>query len=95
MGYLNNHELLSHHQIGFRQGRSTVDQLILVYDNICEAIDSGKTVDLILFDYSKAFNKVCHKVLLVKLKSIGINGQILEWISSSLTGWEMKVSVND
>ena len=94
MAYLNDHELLSHHQFGFRQGRSTVDQLILVYDSICEAIDSGKTVDLILFDYSKAFDKVCHQVLLIKLKSIGVDGQILEWISSFLTGWEMKVSVN-
>ena len=33
--YLNDHGLLSKHQLAFSQGRSMVDQLILVHDNIC------------------------------------------------------------
>ena len=93
MDYLSEHDLLSHHQFGFRRGRSTVEQLLLVYEDIYRVIDSGKTADLILFDYSKAFDKVCHQILLEKLKSIGIDGKLLNWITSFLEGREMQVAV--
>ena len=93
MDYLSEHNLLTHHQFGFRRGRSTVEQLLLVYEEIFRVVDSGKTVDLILFDYSKAFDKVCHQILLEKLKSIGIDGKILKWIASFLEGREMQVAV--
>ena len=62
MEYLCDHQLLSDHQFGFRRNRSTVEQLLLVYNNISESMDSGRTVDLILFDYSKAFDKVNHHI---------------------------------
>ena len=93
MDYLSEHNLLSPHQFGFRRGRSTVEQLLLVYEEIYKAVDSGKTVDLILFDYSKAFDKVCHQILLEKLMSIGIDGKLLKWIASFLEGREMQVAV--
>ena len=93
MDYLSEHNILSHHQFGFRRGRSTVEQLLLVYEEIYRLVDSGKTVDLILFDYSKAFDKVCHKMLLDKPKSIGIDGKLLKWIASFLEGREMQVAV--
>lgn len=91
--YLNDNTLLSHHQFGFRRGRSTMEQLLLVYENISASMDSGNTVDLVLFDYSKAFDVVCHQILIAKLQSIGIDGQLLKWIASFLTGREMQVSV--
>ena len=82
MDYLDEHQLLSHHQFGFWRGRSTVEQLLLVYDDVCEVIDSGKTVELVMFDYSKAFDKTCHPIFLTELKFIGMNGSLLKWISS-------------
>ena len=93
MDYLSEHNILTHHQFGFRRGRSTVEQLLLVYEEIYRVVDSGKTMDLILFDYSKAFDKVCHKILLDKLKSIGIDGKLLNWIASFLEGRKMQVAV--
>ena len=93
LSYLGDNSLLSDHQFGFRHGRSTMEQLLLVYDEISASVDSGSIVDLVLFDYSKAFDVVCHIVLLTKLQSIGINGQILSWISSFLTDRKMQVSV--
>ena len=70
-----------------------MEQLLLVYDDISASVDSGSIVDLVLFYYSKAFNVVFHKVLLTKLHSIGVDGQILSWISSFLTDKKMQVTV--
>ena len=36
------------------------------------------------FDISKAFDRVWHKGLLVKLKAIGIRGLLLEWFCDYL-----------
>ena len=93
LAYLEENGLLSEHQFGFRQGMSTMEQLLLVYNDIAASVDAGKIVDLVLFDYSKAFDIVCHKVLLTKLHAIGIEGKILNWINSFLSDREMRVSV--
>ena len=39
---------------------------------------------MIILDFSKAFDKVSHQRLGAKLKSIGIQGQVLDWIVSFL-----------
>ena len=50
-------------------------------------------VDTVYLDYQKAFDWVPHKRLLQKLKAYGIEGQVLAWISSFLTGRHMTVSI--
>ena len=52
--YLQEHALLTDHRFGFRLGRSTADQLLLVYETLSGIVDNGGTVDVIYFDYSKA-----------------------------------------
>ena len=47
--------------------------------------DSGTTAQAVFFDISKAFDRVWHKGLLVKLKAIGIRGLLLEWFCDYLT----------
>ena len=91
--YLESNSLLSENQFGFRTGRSTSDQLLLVYNSISRHVDSGGICDVILFDFSKAFDTVCHDILLAKLRAIGIDDNLLLWISSFLTNRKMKVSV--
>ena len=44
-----------------------------------------KQVDLILFDFSKAFNTVPHQCLLTKLAHYGIQGDAHRWIRPWLT----------
>lgn len=48
---------------------------------------------MIYFDYSKAFDVVNHEILLTKLRCLGINGQILSWVSSFLTDRTLQVCV--
>ena len=47
---------------------------------------SGKQTDLILLDFSKAFDKVNHLKLLYKLQLHGVQGKTLRWIESFLIG---------
>ena len=52
-------------------------------------------VDLIFFDFEKAFDKVNHLILLQKLLNLGIEGRILHWIHQFLNSRTMKVRVSD
>ena len=66
--YLEVNNILSQQQLGFRSGHSTVEQLILTYNEIIYLVDQGKTADLLFFDYSKSFDAVCLHLLLQKLQ---------------------------
>ena len=92
--YLNVNNLLSAFQFGFRAGLSVTDQLLLAYDYVSAHMDQGNDVDVLYFDYRKAFDVVNHKVLLTKLSLIGICNPLLGWIKDFLTGRKMKVVVH-
>ena len=55
-------------------------------EDLARGMTSGKQSDLILLDFSKAFDKVNHLKLLYKLQLHGIQGQTLGWIESFLIG---------
>ena len=64
MSHLDSNLLLSSEQLGFRKAHSTCDQLLVTYNYIISQVDDCKIVDLIFFDYSKAFDVVCHIIFL-------------------------------
>ncbi len=66
-------------QHGFWKGRSTVTQLLAVYQDIIEGLAEGKETDIIYLDFSKAFDKVPHSSLISKLPLFGIIGDLLLW----------------
>ena len=72
-----------------------MNQLILTYNDITVAVDEGLTVDLVFFDYSKAFDRVSHPILLEKLLSIGVHPSLVSWIEVFLTQRSMVVRVTD
>ena len=45
----------------------------------------------IFCDISKAFHRVWHKGLLLKLKSVGLTGPLLEWFQNYLCGHKQRV----
>ena len=81
-------------QHGFRNGRSCLSQLLAHYDFILSKLESGQNVDVIYLDFAKEFDKVDHGVLLHKLRSLGINGKLGEWIYSFLTNRSQYVTAN-
>jgi len=69
--HFDTHNVLSDAQHGFRKRRS---QLILTVDDLAKVFDDKSQMDTILLDFSKAFDKVPHKRLLLKVASHGITG---------------------
>jgi hypothetical protein len=92
--YLEYNNILSCHQFGFRKGRSTEDQLLLTYSDVCCWVDEGSIVDVVLLDFSKAFDVVHHAVLLSKLRALGVQGKLLDWIGAFLSNRVMAVCVD-
>ncbi|MEW8548517.1 MAG: reverse transcriptase family protein [Candidatus Thiodiazotropha sp.] len=80
-------------QSGFVPGDSTTNQLVEIYNTFCKALDEGKEVRAIFCDISKAFDRVWHKGLLFKLKNAGINGCLLQWLSSYLSDRKQRVVI--
>ena len=80
--------LLIDEQHGFIQGRS-INTNLLIYENfIINTFESRLQVDSVYTDFSnfsKAFDRVNHSLLLPKLKALGIDGKVLMWIQSSLS----------
>ena len=65
--YLNENNLLSRHQSGFRSLHSTVIALIEATDNWSLNIDHGFSNAVVSLDLNKAFDTVDHTILLSKL----------------------------
>ena len=55
------------------------------------ALDNGRQVDVVFIDFSKAFDKVNHAVLLQKLCNFGITGSLLQWCESYLSNRRQRV----
>ena len=60
-------------QHGFREGRSCLSALLMVYDNIMTTLNFSVSIDMIYLDFAKAFDEV---VLLHKVKALGIQGKL-------------------
>ena len=91
--YIEENNLLSKNQYGFRPGRSTISQLLAHIDGIIEILERNHNADVLYLDFAKAFDKVCHKTLLQKLEGFGIQGKILNWLKSFLNERYQRVNV--
>lgn len=81
---LNN--ILIEQQHGFKQKLSTTSNLMSFLHYTLENLNENLQVDTIYTDFSKAFDSVCHNILISKLRSIGLHGSLLCWLSDYLTG---------
>ena len=83
--HMNDYNLYSDCQHGFRKRRSCVTQLLHVMEDLSLLVENGCDIDVIYFDFRKAFDQVPHQRLLSKLASYGIAGNILQWIADFLS----------
>ena len=70
--------------MGFRDKRSCESQLIGFIDDLVNMLQGGKQTDVIVMDFSKAFDKVNHSLLVDKLNHYGIQGRTNTWIRNWL-----------
>ena len=82
--HLNQHNVLYDLQHGFRERRAYETQLIQLVEGLGRQLVTGKQVDLILLDFSKAFDKVSHPKLLFKRSQHRVKGNTLNWIRAFL-----------
>ena len=91
--HLDNHGLLTDKQFGFRKKHSCETQLLLTVNDLAVGLREKEQIDAILLDFSKAFDKVPHERLLLKLHHIGVRGLLLAWIRDFLTGRTQQVTI--
>ena len=82
--HLASHQFMNLTQHGFRAGRSTLTNLIEYYESVLLLLQHHPAVDAIYLDYSKAFDKCDHNIILEKLHDLGIRGKLNSWISGFL-----------
>ena len=92
--FLVKHKLLNSSQHGFLKARSCLTNMLCFLEEITKWIDVGSPVDIIYLDFQKAFDKVPHQRLLLKLKAHGIGDSITDWIEQWLTDRRQRVVVN-
>ena len=92
--HLEHHDILTSLQHGFRRGHSCESQLLVTVQDIFKQYDDGNQVDVVILDFSKAFDVVPHQRLLLKLDHYGIRGNTHAWIKGFLSGRTQRVMVN-
>ena len=91
MAYLDEHHLLHSNQHGFCKKLSCETQLIQFVLDISDTLNESGQTDIIVMDFSKAFDKVDHKRLLLKFHRFGINKDIITWIKSFLSNRTQRI----
>ena len=66
--FLNQNNLISPAQSGFRPGDSCINQLLSITHEIYHSMDEGYEIRGVFLDISKAFDKAWHEGLVFKLK---------------------------
>lgn len=81
-------------QYGFRARRGCPDALCMILNHVSKLANSGKGAILMSFDIQKAFDTVCHRILLRKLNFMGIRGMAYELLESFLSDRKQFVKFN-
>ena len=95
INHMKSNKLFSSKRFGSIGGRPTTLQLLRVLDEWTTILDNGGSIDVTYFDFMKAFDKVSHNRLILKLKSYGIGGVLLDWLKAFLMDRKQRVGVND
>ena len=69
-------------------------KFVMFFEEITKWVDEGSPVDVIYLDFQKAFDKVPHQRLILKLKSRGMGNGIINWIKQWLTDRKQRVVVD-
>ena len=87
-------DLISLNQSGFKPGDSCINQLLSITHEIYKSFDDGWEVRGVFLDISKAFDKVWHQGVILKLKQNGISGNLLKIIEDFLSNRYQRVVLN-
>ncbi|EYC13094.1 hypothetical protein Y032_0045g1264 [Ancylostoma ceylanicum] len=92
--HLESNTIISQHQHGFQRGKSTVTAMLSALNDWTQVIENGKGLDVIYFDFAKAFDSVVHDKLMTKLYQVGLHHRIVKWIEAFLSNRTFQVCIN-
>ena len=95
MQYLNKNNLISKQQHGFVYNKACNTNLLETMDTLTKLLDDKESFDMLLLDFAKAFDKVAHKRLNLKLSGYGICGNLLAWLKAFLSGRKQRVILGE
>ena len=82
LSLVNEHSAMNSAQLGFTNNRFTITNLLIIARHLAEAANSRESIDVISFDFSRAFDRVPRNKLLTVLSNRGVSGRALEWFQS-------------
>jgi len=94
LDYLLTNNLIYPFQAGFLPNHSTVYQLIEIYHRIAQNIDDQLATSLIFCDISRAFDRLSHRGLYIKLEQFGFSTEMRNWIHSFLSDRKQRTIIN-
>ena len=82
-------------QHGFLPQKSCTTQLVPFSHDISLGLNEKKLIDVIYFDFAKAFDSVNHDIILNQLKNeFNVNGLMLKFVKEYLHGRKQRVTIN-
>ena len=94
LSFLEDNNVLSQTQTGYRKHRSTEDQLALIAQEIENAFQEKKSVVVAFFDLTKAFDKVWREGPLLKVLQSQVSGRMYKWICCYLQDRSARVKLD-
>ena len=92
--YLQENQLRSNYQSGYRPLHSTSTCLTDVTNRLLHNMDKGQLTGMVFLDLSKAFDTIDHDIMLKKLISLGFSDSAVLWFKVYLTNRSQSVCVN-
>jgi len=94
--HIEDNNLHGSYQSGYRKNHSCETALLKVVNDLMGMVRTKGAAVLILLDLSAAFDTIDHSILISKLTTeFGIQGNVLEWITSYLNNRTYKVKIKD
>ncbi|XP_065583445.1 uncharacterized protein LOC136042393 [Artemia franciscana] len=93
MNHLEANSLISSSQHGFCSKRSVDINLLESYSLVTDLLEKGVSVDILLLDLAKAFDKVCHRYPIHRRRTLSLRPQVISWIEDFLRDRTQQVKV--
>jgi Reverse transcriptase (RNA-dependent DNA polymerase) len=93
--FLENNNLISNQQFGFRKGRSTLDVLAILENEACESINKGRFMSICSLDLTGAYDRCWRRGILNNLTNMTIQGRLLAFSKNFMTTRTIRVAVGN
>ena len=92
--YLEDIGFINKYQSGFRQAKSTHDQLFRFSQSVIESFNRREHVVATFLDVEKAFDNVWHNGLRYKIFMLDLPSKMTRWLSDFLVGRVIQLNMN-